>query len=276
MGLDVQGLQNCAIQNVSGQIDAESDLPANQQLSKETQSTINKSLQPFNGKFVIQMTGAEPTIRITAVHLQNYFECALASLLSDRTIDKAIGIIHTKEATTPLQNPEGEIADVFLEKLNPVLKGAPDDLIADTLKTVTRRTESTRRLISLGSDVDFKLYVAFSKGGFERAQPIYKAEVENKTKNPNLVSRELTHEADKFGPDEIGATYVMKATDGKHLVLSVKAEQVKDAAGSETGEVPQQKKWTYWFGDLQNPEISTRYNHITDFLEKGGLQITLP
>ena len=273
IGSDVQSLRSHSIEDISRQIDAEKSLPPEKQLSATSQEKLKTELSLFKGQSVIKIRGAEPEIRVIGVHLQNYLENTWNKLLRNRDIEKGIAIVHTKDPTSPLQNPEGDVADVFLEKLAPAVRDCPD-----AIKTITRRTESVRQLIRIGSDVQFKFYVAFAKGGLDRAQHTYASEANNKAENPNLVSCELSHEAGAFGPDEIGATYVMKTKDGQHLMLSLKSDQVKDAEpdDSKAKDAPQLKEWTYWFDDLKQPDVKQRYDHIHDFLEQGGLKITLP
>ena len=147
------------------------------------------------------------------------------------------------------------------------MESLPDDLRNDPkrIKTIKDRTESVRMLARAKQ---VRLIVAYTADGMKKRssteQEIFKNELANR-RNTGLKNAQLSC---KSIPEKLtGATYVLELASGDKLFFSLNGTQAQDS--------DKIMNWEYWFDSLQNPKSKQRLDHVLEFLNKCGLDISI-
>ncbi len=229
------------------------------ELLSTKKSGIDKILssEPDYKKSHVILNGSDRQTRPIAVTFQRAFEQSIIKMLHQGKIKRATIIIHTDRPTTPLCNLPGNV----------IMESLPDDLRNDPkrIKTIKGRTESVRMLARAKQ---VRLIVAYTADGMKKRssteQQIFKNELANR-RNTGLKNAQLSC---KSIPEKLtGATYVLELASGDKLFFSLNGTQAQDS--------DKIMNWEYWFDSLQNPKSKQRLDHVLEFLNKCGLDISI-
>ncbi|WP_263080411.1 hypothetical protein [Endozoicomonas sp. Mp262] len=237
--------------------DATSTLMGDKGISPEVKSALSRQvITPLRKSGTIEISGNDKNTRPLAVNFQKAFEQSLLDLLDEQQISSITAIIHTPQPATPLCNPPGRHLG---ESLHPEIKQDPQ-----RIKTVEDRTITVRRMARYGEGVS--MYIAYPKEGMNKRSPaqqdIYRSELKN-TANTSLRDAPLS--CTTMPEHIIGASYIITTPNNQKLFFSLVGKQAVAGTGATD--------WQFWFDDLSQADIRTRYDEVFQYLKQCGQNI---
>lgn len=249
------GIQNAVIAQeaaLSCPIDAGAMLGTVRMFTKEGSSAHQLSVPNLLNKLAVHSAviceGTDEALRPTFVNVQAGFERALVHWLKNKQIEECTCIIHTPAPATPLCT-NGEISVGLVDS---AISRDPQRLL-----TVQKRPNIIRAYLHEGGRL---IAVYPQKGRTLRSAEQLAVFDDLLQQNPRLEAFAL--DCDQIPQDLIGATYLIRISDSKKYVLSIRSYQANS---------PADDKWAIWFGSLQDPVIMERVERVLSFLKRHGL-----
>ncbi|USE35622.1 hypothetical protein [Endozoicomonas sp. SCSIO W0465] len=254
-------LQASLQSSISRQLDSYQPGSHSAETNKKLKQAISGCFQKFSTVGTLKLSGDDKKVRPIGVGIQTIFEQSLYELLENKTISKAVAIIHTKTPATPLVTPE---------------KTAPHEAMSAQMqgdstreKTISDRTITVRNLAK--SDPErMTLYIAYPEEGLHVRTPeqleTYRAEL---AKPENKSLKDLPLSLTIMPNNLVGASYILtgadasKESESQPLYFGLNAVQAVHAGETKMD-------WTFWLGALDNAEVEPHYQEVKSYLEKGS------
>ncbi|WP_263081924.1 hypothetical protein [Endozoicomonas sp. Mp262] len=231
-------------------------LEAKDDAGKQAKELSLQHLEEQTEKTKLVMDDTVETRKACVGCLQYTAEDTFVDMLIKGEISKVEVIYITPQPLTPLCNQPGTAGD---ESFHPVNRGQ-----VDITETVTRRTDSVRRLLAYAKSNPGQMTLHFvhtQKGYTERTeqqQGIFNA-ISEAGDCQNIIFNAIKEE---IPPEMVGASYWVTATDGQQFLWSLTGKQAIQEIDSS------QQAWTIYFGRLDDPTIKARSEGIKDFYGK--------
>lgn len=212
------------------------------------QSSSSNLFEELANHSVVFREGRDEELRPLFVNAQADFELALVYWLKNKQIEECTCIIHTPAPPTPLCT-NGEVSTGLVDST------ISDD--AERLLTIKKRPDIIREYLDAGGHL---LAIYPQNGRTLRSEEQLAVFDDLIEKYPRLKAIEL--DTDQIPNDLSGATYLIQVSDSKEYVLSIRSYQAN---------CPVDGKWAIWFGSLQDPVITERFEKILSLLKSQRL-----